>query len=732
LTTGTTPTASKAETNQALGPPDQARLLIAVVGNPNTGKTALFNALTGFRRHVANYPGVTVDVGRGTVRGSRLRLELLDLPGTYSLAATAPDEMILYDALCGHLPGWDPPAAILAVVDASNLSRNLYLASQLLEFGRPLVVALNMIDVAAARGISVDAEKLSQRLGVPVVPVIATQPKSVRPLIAVLERVAGAAPPATFVPLPESWRAAAATLSVTARRPLSPAEALRVLIDANGYAERRYLDAGGYYETLQAARQQLEMPSTEAAATEVRCRYAWINDVLSGVIERQAPRCANWSECVDRVLTHRAGGLVVLALLLYGVFCAIYSGAAPLMSAVDGWFAWLAGVTTNLLPQGVLRSLVVDGLIAGVGGVVGFLPQIMILFMFIAVLEDCGYLARAAFMVDRLMRPLGLSGRAFIPLLSGFACAVPAILGARAIADRRERLLTILLTPFMSCSARLPIYVLLIGAFVPPRSWLGGWLRLDALVMLGLYLTGVVVAVPVAVLLRKTVLAGPPAAFLLELPSYKLPRLAAVWQRMWLAGRSFLVRAGTIILAVNLVVWALGYFPRDPAIYERVADQRRSADWDDETFQAQLAGAYLRDSYLGRLGRAIEPALQPLDWDWRIGIGVLASFPAREVIVATLGTVANLGGASPSDTNSLRQAIRQMRHDGTDRPLFTLPVALSLMVFFALCAQCASTLVMIGRETGSWWWAVASFIGMTSSAYAAAWAVSAGGRAVGL
>ncbi|MEW6199277.1 MAG: ferrous iron transporter B [Planctomycetota bacterium] len=665
-----------------------APVIVALVGNPNTGKTALFNALTGFRRHVANYAGVTVDVARGPIRRARRPLMLVDLPGTYSLVAASPDEKILCDALAGRLPGQPAPVAIIAVVDASNPTRNLYLISQLLEIGKPLVIALNMIDIAEARGIVIDAGELSRRLGVPVVPVVAVRPKTVPPLVRAVEETLGAPAPSPAIPPPQGTTSARGRLACTSPEPPTP--------------------------------------------DEVQARYAWASRVLDGVAVRHRPSGSTWSERLDRVLTHRVYGALALALVLYALFYAIYAGAAPLMDLVDDGINLVGRAAEALLPAGFARSLVIDGLLAGVGGVVAFLPQILILFLFIAVLEDCGYLARAAFMVDRLMRPLGLSGRAFIPLLSAFACAVPAIMGTRAIADRRERVITILLAPFMSCSARLPIYILLIGAFVPPRQWLGGWVRLDALVMLAMYLVGVVVAIPVALVLRHTVLAGPDPTFLMELPSYKRPGLRTVVQRMTHAGRSFLARAGTIILLVNLVVWALGYFPRDPRVLRQVEQQRLAADWDGATFESQLAGAYLRDSYLGRLGRAIEPAIRPLGWDWRIGIGVIASFPAREVIIATLGTVANLGADADVETGSLRDAVRRMTHHDTGRPLFTLPVALSLMVFFALCAQCASTLVVIGRETGSWAWPVASFVGMTTLAYAAAWAVSATASACGL
>jgi ferrous iron transport protein B len=659
---------------------------VALVGNPNTGKTSLFNALTGFRRHVANYPGVTVDVGRGRIRGASRPLELLDLPGTYSLAAASPDERVVCDALRGGIAGHARPAAIVVVADASNLVRNLYLTSQVLELGLPVVVALNMMDVARARGIRIDERRLSQRLGAPVVPVIATDAATVTPLARAIE--------------------AALAAGAAAGRPCGELDGASCC----GWGARC-------------------CPSEDGA--EIHARYQRVHHVLEGVVERAAPRGRNWTERIDALVTQRVVGTLALVSVLYGVFALLFRGAEPLMRGMEWGFARLGACAGSLLPAGFWQSLVADGVLAGVGGVLQFLPQILMLFGLLAVLEDCGYLARMAFMVDRLMRPLGLSGRAFIPLLSSFACAVPAIMGTRAIADRRERFITILIAPFMSCSARLPVYVLFAGAFVPAKAWLGGWVRLDALVMLAMYLVGIVVAIPVALLLRKTVFAGPATGFVLELPSYRWPRLRTVWQRVYLAGRSFVLRAGTIILLVNLVVWALGYFPHSPQTRAAVVQRRLAQSWDEATFRHELAGAYLRESFLGHIGHAIEPLIRPMQWDWRIGIGVVASFPAREVIVATLGTVANLGETSEQSA-SLRDAIRRMRRADTPAPLFTLPVALSIMVFFALCAQCAGSLTMIGRETGSWKWPVASFVGMTALAYLAAWGVSAGGRALGL
>ena len=634
---------------------------IALVGNPNTGKTTLFNALTGYHRHVANYPGVTVDAARGPLRGTR-DVELLDLPGTYSLSAQSPDEQLVSSIVRGTADQARPDA-LLIVLDAGNLARNLYLATQLLELNLPTVLAVNMVDVAESRGLRVDCDELSRRVGVPVLPVVAIREDSLARL-------------------------------------------------KHQLAECR--------EKPCVAHNAQRFDESDPAAA-VRARYRWIGELLTGVLTRPERPVVTWSDRIDRILMGRIAGSLVLLAVLFVVFQSIFSWAAPLMDAIDAAFGRLSGLVAGALPDGALRSLICDGLIGGVGGVLVFLPQILILFAFIAVLEDCGYMSRAAHLMDRLMRVFGLSGRAFIPLLSSFACAIPAILGTRTIPDRRERLVTILLAPFMSCSARLPVYVLMISAFVPPERYLGGWLHLHALVMLAMYVVGVLVAAPLAWLLRSTVLAGPPGVFLLELPSYKLPRWRAVWQRMAHAGKKFIVSAGTVIVFVNLVVWVLGYFPRSAAVEQAVTAQAAAAGWDESRLEAELAGAQLRDSYLGRAGRAIEPLVAPLGWDWRIAVAVIASFPAREVVVATMGTIYNLGTEEDESSQSLRDALSAATWPGSQRKVFTLPVALSLMVFFALCAQCSSTLVIMGRETRSWAWPVASFVGMTAIAYAGAW-----------
>lgn len=701
---------------------------VALIGNPNVGKTALFNALTGYRRHVANYPGVTVEVARGPVRGGgALQFELLDLPGTYSLAAMSPDEQIVADALTGRLPAGERPEMILAVTDALNLRRTLYLVSQLLEAELPVVIAINMMDLAKRAGVKIDYAELERRIGCRVVPVCARDPRTLRPLVKALEETIHEKQERVSGPGLAAFQAAlAGPLAALPRL-----EALRVLVDKGGVAEQRFVAAGGNAAELSATREQIASTGIDLAAEESRARYAWIDGLLLDVIHETAPEPLSLSERIDHWVTHPIIGVPLLLAILFVMFQALFAWSGPLMDGIESGFGFLSNWVRSITPDGAAQSLIADGLIGGVGGVVVFLPQILILFAFVAILEDSGYLSRAAYMLDRSMRTVGLSGRSFIPLLSAFACAIPAILGTRTIADRRERFVTVLLAPYMSCSARLPVYVLLIAAFVPTTTVLGGLIGLQGLVLFAMYLVGALVALPVGWLLRKTAFRGPPPPFVLELPTYKMPRLRAVAHRVWRAGLEFLYRAGTLILLVNVIVWAFGYFPRDPQLETQVATEAAALQQTPEEVQQAVDAAHLRQSYLGRIGRAIEPVVRPLGWDWRIGTAAVASFPAREVIIGTLGTIFSLGGETDETSIGLMEAMQNATWPKTGAPLFTLPVALSIMVFFALCAQCGSTLVVMGRELRSWWWPVFSFTSMTVLAYLAAWLTYIVGNAVG-
>jgi len=651
---------------------DAAHLTVALVGNPNTGKSTLFTALAGIPTRIANYPGVTVERTVGRIVHEGTTIDLVDLPGTYSLSARGPDEQVVVDVLAGRIADMPPPDCIVAVLDATNLERNLYLASQALAAGRPTVIALTLVDEAAARGIEVDAPALARRLGCTVVPVVAPRRVGIADLkAAIVASAAGPSPPAP--------------------------------------------DLAAHLAVLDASRSE--------EARRAIARYAWIDAVLAGIVRRTTPRSRPWGAVIDAVLTHRVWGTLVFAATMLALFTSIFRFATPAMDLIAATTDLVSEKVAAALPAGALRSLLVDGVLAGVGGVVVFVPQIALLFLFIAVLEGCGYLARAAFLMDRLLVGVGLSGKSFVPLLSSFACAIPGIMAARTIENRRDRLLTILVAPLMSCSARLPVYLLLCGAFVPDVGVGVSWLRLPALVLAALYALGVVVAAVVAGLLSRTVFRGPPQPFVMELPPWRWPRPAVVLERVREAAWSFLANAGTLILAMSIVVWALGSYPA-PEL----------PDGGAGLTEAEVRGEALRQSYLGRAGHWIEPVVRPLGWDWRIGCAALASFPAREVVLGTLAVIYNLGDVDPGEAEGGSALVRRLRAatwDGTDRPVFTLPVALSIMVFFALCAQCASTLVIIGRETGSWTWPAVVFGYMTALAWLAAWAVHRIGVALG-
>ncbi len=462
--------------------------------------------------------------------------------------------------------------------------------------------------------------------------------------------------------------------------------------------------------------------------------------MLLGVVTQPKTFPVTVTDRIDRVLTHRVWGLIVFAVVMLMVFQSVFLGARPLMDAVGGLFDWLAASVESAMPEGALRSLLATGVIGGVGGVVQFLPQILILFFFIALLEDCGYMARAAFLMDRVMVRAGLSGRSFIPMLSSFACAVPGIMAARVIPNERDRLTTILVAPLLTCSARLPVYALLIAAFVPQTQYLGGMIGLQGLTLASLYALGIVAAVTVALVLKRTLLRGATPPFVMEMPSYKWPSprtvLMRVMERAWI----FLRTAGSLILAISIVVWAAAYYPHNPRVVQEELQQKEKLVADMDTMPQgspmraeaeekltgldnQIAARYQQHSVLGMMGRTIEPVVRPLGWDWRIGCAVIASFPAREVVVATLGVVYGLGRKidtkSDEDRGALAGRLKQAVWDGTDPPrrVFTLPVALSLMVFFALCAQCAATLAVIRRETNSWRWPAFAFTYMTALAY---------------
>lgn len=715
--------------------------LVALLGNPNTGKSTLFNRLTGLRQRIANYPGITVEKKTGTCFIGSEPVELLDLPGAYSLAAHSPDERVVVDALSGAIGG-DRPDVLLCVLDATNLKRNLFLASQLAEFEIPMVLVLNQWDLASRNGAPVDPEKLEACLGVPVIAATASRGEGVD---AIREAVAAQLRQPRLmrrIEWPEHVRRAAdvvregaAGLGVT----FGQTEALRLLFDNGGaLRDRLGLSGEGFAPIVSRARDGLRASGLNPGPAEALLHYGHIDALLEAAKATPPARSRRASESIDALLLHRFWGTLAFLGVMWVVFQSVYSWAGPLMDGIDAVTGMLQGWAGGLL-EGLpmLQSLVVDGVIAGVGGVVIFLPQIFVLFLFIGLLEDTGYLARAAFLMDKLFGWCGLNGKSFVPLLSSYACAIPGVMAARALEDPRARLTTILVAPFMSCSARLPVYVLLIGAFIEPvyGAAVAGW------TLFAMHFVGAAVAMPLAWLVNRVMLGSKPLPFILEMPDYKVPLVRNLALRMWERGREFLVRAGTVILAFSVIIWALLYFPRDPAVEsaaraEFIAGQvasgaarpeieARLANEEDElaaALQARVDGAYIEQSWMGRAGHAIQPVFDPAGFDWKITLGVLSSFPAREVIISTLGIIYNLGSDVDEESGGLRATMAAERWASGPRagqPVYTIPVVIGVMVFFALCMQCGATVAVIAREL-NWRWATASFVSMTALAWLAA------------
>jgi ferrous iron transport protein B len=608
---------------------------IVVAGNPNAGKTSLFNALTGLRQKVANYPGVTVEskTGEWSLNDRLPPARLIDLPGLYSLNPTSLDEQIARDVLLGRQPELADPDVTVVVVDATNLVRNLYLATQLIETGRPVVIALTMFDLAERSDLKINVRKLSAELGVPVIPVVAKQRIGLDDL-------------------------ASAVLKV--RREYS-----------NATFDNEVSD------DLNAANHQSNL---------IR-RYAMIERIVSDAVDLRSDGRTRISERIDRVVTHRILGPVILLLVMLFVFQAIFSWASLPMTLIDSVFTALGDLARTYLPASIFTDLLADGIIAGVGGVLAFLPQILLLFFFISLLEDSGYMARAAFLMDRLMRAVGLHGKAFVPLLSSFACAVPGIMATRTIEHPKDRLTTIMIAPFMSCSARLPIYTLVIAALFSGKTVLG-FISLGAVIILAMYLFGILAAILVALVMKRTVLKAPLTPFVMELPPYRLPDARNVGHALLSRCSIFLRKAGTVILAMSILFWALAAFPR--ASTTNVANA-------SETARVQI-----QNSFAGRAGRLIEPVIAPLGFDWKIGVGLISSFVARETIISTLSIVYNVGDDS-ENKSSLVDAMRNARRADGSR-VWTPLTGLSLILFFLLACQCMSTVAIVRRETNSWRW----------------------------
>jgi ferrous iron transport protein B len=728
-------------------------LYVVLTGNPNCGKTTLFNSLTGLRAKVGNYAGVTVERKEGKLlHGTTGRdVRLIDLPGTYSLSPQSLDEQVSRDVLLNRLPELPTPAAAVVVVDASNLQRNLYYTTQVLELGYPTVVALNMIDVAEENGHEIDAAALSLQLGVPVVPLVASKGSGLPELRRELDRALGPegkVASQTFGNVPIQMLEEARKIAVLLQDPAhtatrTQAEALLILGNEKALTSSLHHYPDAVSNAVVAARERLEKAGIDWRGVAIENRYARVSEIQARTTTEHTAPGETFSDKLDRYLTHKIWGTVAFVVVMTAMFQSIFTFAHWPMDLLQTAVDWVGALVSARMPPGELRSLLVDGVVAGVGAVLVFLPQILLLFMFIGFLEDTGYMARAAFLMDRLMSKVGLHGKSFIPMLSSFACAIPGIMATRTIESPKDRLATILVAPLMSCSARLPVYTLLIAACIPNSKVLG-FLKLQGLAMFGMYLLGIVVALAMAWLFKKTLLKGEPPLLIMELPPYKRPGVKMVLRHMWDRSKLFLRQAGTIILGINILLWFLATYPRSGEV-ERTFESRRAAltapgapGYSEAAVEKQLAdlrteqaGEKLRHSFAGMLGRAIEPVIAPLGFDWKIGIGIVSSFAAREVFVSTMSTIYNVGGGDDdASRNGLVETLRgQKRPDGS--VVYTPLTGLTLMVFYVFALQCVSTVAVVRRETNSWKWPFFQWLYMGLLAWGFAFLVYQGGRWLG-
>jgi len=734
--------------------------LVLLVGNPNCGKSTLFNALTGLRAKVGNYAGVTVERKQGLLKGTRRDgpVHLLDLPGTYSLSPQSADELIARNVLFHRLSDIPAPDLVVVVVDASNLQRNLYFATQVIELGYPTILALNMMDMAGEQGQQIDAAALEVQLGVPVIPTVASLRTGVDTLrdriLSELASSAARPPLRRFVELPAAFEEELIQLQpmLRARFPESryqaQAEALLILGDDSFMARDGNLYPKDIQQAAEAARARLKENGIDWQSSAIERRYQCITRVQEACTAVQRQQKVPLSDRLDALFTHRVWGLIIFLGLMVLVFQSIFSFAEMPMQVLEQGVARIGDVVGAWIPPGALHSLLMDGVIAGVGAVVVFLPQICLLFLFIGIMEDTGYMARAAFLMDRLMSKVGLHGKSFIPMLSSYACAIPGIMATRTIETPKDRLVTILVAPLMSCSARLPVYTLLIAACIPDRTVFGP-LGLQGMTMMGMYLLGTGVALVMAWLFKKTLLKGETPMLILELPPYKRPLVGVLLRHMWDRSKLFLRRAGTVILGISILLWFLATYPKDheaaaefearrteiaaqsfPGLSAEAAEAERTALL--AKVNAEEAGTELRHSFAGRLGRGMEPLIKPLGFDWKIGIGLVASFAAREVFVSTMSLVYNVGEADESEesTRTLAQTLRAQRHDD-GRPVYTTLVGVTLMVFYVFALQCVSTVAVVRRETNSWRWPIFQWIYMGLLAWGFAFVVYQGGRLLG-
>ncbi len=689
---------------------------IALVGNPNTGKSTLFNALTGLNQKIGNFPGVTVDkkVGYTTLPDGRVA-EVVDLPGTYSLYPKSQDESIVFSVLADRANQLNPDL-IVVVLDATSLKRNLLLYTQVADLKIPIVIALNMIDMAKKAEIEIDIDSLAQKLGVPVVPVSARKLEGIDELKQTISF-------ANKIALQQE------SIDI---EPIAPALISQIQQELNIDNPYFALQLAHQHETLkfltptqsdriEALEKEHGFHSQKAQATETIARYAYINELLYDTVKVTATaEDETYSNRIDKVLTHKIFGFVIFLAILMFIFQAIFAWSAYPMSLIADAFVWVQSQAHAHLPAGPLTNLLVDGVIAGLSGVMVFIPQIAILFAFISILEDTGYMSRVTFMMDKIMRKVGLNGKSVVPLIGGFACAVPSIMSTRTIENWKDRMITILVTPLITCSARLPVYTLLISLVVPNKNvW---WLfNMQGLALTAMYLFSLVSAVVVAWVFKHILRSRERGYFIMELPVYRAPRWTNVLHTMYDRSKTFVFQAGKVIIAVSVVLWVMASFGPGKrfngidAKYKQIQATQKIAP---DSLNRMIASEKLENSYAGMLGHGIEPVIKPLGFDWKIGIALITSFAAREVFVGTMATMYSVNG-SAEKMESVQQKMSSAKNPDTGQPVFTLAVAMSLMMFYAFAMQCASTVAVVYRETKNWRWPAIQFGYMTVLAYVA-------------
>jgi len=689
---------------------------IALVGNPNTGKSTLFNLLTGLNQKIGNFPGITVDKKVGYCKlSSGQQAEIIDLPGTYSLYPKSKDESIVFQVLADK-HNVSHPHLVVVIADATNLRRNLLLYTQVADLNLPVILALNMTDMAQKEGINIDVDKLSARLGIQVVAISARSKTG-------LEQLKQAIANSTKIATQEKG----ADMKVLAAEAIEEVKAM-VGTDNDYYAlqllhQHEHLDQftpqHAQFETIEI-KHHFETSKLQAAETIARYRY--LSTILSGVIEDTgALKKFAMSDKIDSILTNRFSGFFIFICILFFVFNAIFSWAAYPMDLIEESFAWLTSFGHEHLPPGILTDLFLDGVVAGLGGIVIFIPQIAILFAFISILEDTGYMSRVTFMMDKIMRKFGLSGRSVVPMIGSIACAVPSIMSARTIENWKDRIITIMVAPLVSCSARLPVYTLLISLIIPDTTVLG-FISLQALTLMGMYLISIFAAVIVAFVMKFIIKAKEKSYFIMELPVYRMPRWGNVLYTMYDKSKTFVLEAGKVIIAISIVLWVLAsYGPpqRFQSIEKKYAQIELQKDSvQTSTLERDKSAEKLENSYAGILGHAIEPVIRPLGFDWKIGIALITSFAAREAFVGTMATIYSVDGGDGNE-GTIRDKMRVATDANTGLPLFTFATGFSLMLFYAFAMQCMSTVAVVYRETKSWKWPVIQLVYMTVLAYVA-------------